>query len=287
MTRAKELIAAFDEFIGKYRRDEMEEALTLQAEITPLLIAVLEDIASNPIRYSSEEHHAEAYAVALLAHFREKKAHIPIIRAFSIPDEQRDYIWSDMLTETLPAILCRTAGGDYSAIMEIIRNREAYEYLRAAAMEALKLGIASGDLPREEGIALFATLFDETLAEPEDYFWASLVMDLLDIYPGELITEIRDLYAKGFVFEGEVSLKEVEEVMSLGSEAAMKTFNDKLQWRMSDDVHQYISWFACFRENDTSTPRHAASPIKGQMKNKDKSRNKRKLAKASKRKNRR
>ena len=287
MSRAKELIAAFDEFIGKYRHEEMEEALTLQAEITPLLIAVLEDVAINPIRYSAEEHHAEAYAVALLAHFREKKAHIPIIRAFSIPDEQRDYIWSDMLTETLPALLCRTAGGDYSAIMGIIRNREAYEYLRASAMEALKLGIASGDLPRDEGIALFATLFDETLAEPEDYFWASLVMDLLDIYPGELIAEIRDLFAKGFVFEGEVSLREVEEVISKGYEAAMETYKVRLEWRLSDDVHRYISWFACFRENDTSTPRQVVSPIKAQMKNKDKSRIKRKQAKASKRKNRR
>lgn len=287
MSRAKELVAAFDEFIGKYRREEVEEALTLQEEITPLLIAILEDIAANPVCYADEDHHAEAYAVALLAHFREKKAHLPIIRAFSIPDEQRDYIWGDMLTETLPALLCRTAGGDYSAIMGIIRNRDAYEYLRASALEALKLGIACGDLSREEGIVLFASLFDETLANPEDYFWSSLVMDLLDIYPEELIAEIRALYAKGFVFEGEIPLKEVEEVMAEGRDAALAELQKTLDWRLPEDIHRYISWFACFRKNEPTTPSQPISPLKTQRKNKEKSRTKRKQAKASKRKNRR
>jgi hypothetical protein len=32
----------------------------------------------------------------------------------------------------------------------IVRNRYAYEFLRSSAMEAFKLGIACGDLSREE-----------------------------------------------------------------------------------------------------------------------------------------
>ncbi|MBW4055989.1 MAG: DUF1186 domain-containing protein [Proteobacteria bacterium] len=287
MSRAKELVVAFDVFNGKYRREEVEEALTLQEEITPLLISILDDIAADPVRYMDEDRHAEAYAVALLAHFREKNAHLPIIRAFSIPNEQRDYIWGDMLTETLPALLCRTADGDYSAVMELARDRNAYEYLRASAMEALKLGIASGDLPREEGIALFATLFDESLAEPEEYFWASLVIDLLDLHTEELITEIRDLYAKGFVFEGEISLGDVEQEMAQGYDAAMARLKDKLDWILPEDVHRYISWFACFQEQKKMTPSPHVSPLKAMNRQKEKSRNNRKQAKASKRKNRR
>lgn len=108
-------------------------------------------------------------------------------------------------------------------------------------MKALKLGIASGDLPREEGIALFATLFDESLAEPEEFFWASLVIDLLDLHAEELITEIRDLYAKGFVFEGEISLSDVEQEMAQGYDAAIARLTDKRDWRLPEDVHRYIS----------------------------------------------
>ncbi|HIJ88473.1 MAG TPA: DUF1186 domain-containing protein [Desulfuromonadales bacterium] len=286
MSRTNELIAAFDVVSSKYLRDEMEEAVSLQEEITPLLINILEGISADPARYVDEGHTAELYAVALLAHFRETKAHLPIIRAFSIPDEQRDYIWCDMLTETLPALLCRTAGGDYSAVMEIIRNRDAYEYLRTSAMEALKLGIASGDLPRDKGMALFATLFDESLADPEEYFWASLVMDLLDLYPEELISEIRDLFARGLVFQGEVSLKNVEDEMAEGRDKAMEKLNQLLEWSLPDDVHEYISGFACFREREEKTPVRHGSPANAQKKQKQKERSNRKKAKVSKRKNR-
>lgn len=55
------------------------------------------------MRYAAEDRNAHTYAVALLAHFRETKAHLPLIRAFTIPDEQREFIWGDMLTETFPA----------------------------------------------------------------------------------------------------------------------------------------------------------------------------------------
>jgi hypothetical protein len=280
-------VEIFDVFIGRYRRAEVEEALTLKEEITPLLIEILDRIVTDPARYAAEEHHAEAYAVALLAHFREKRAHLPIIRAFRIPDAQRDAIWSDMLTETLPALLCRTACGDYSAIMDIARDRDAYEYLRTAALEAMKLGVACGDLPRGKGIALFAALFDETMAEPGDYFWASLVTDLLDIYPGELISEVRGLFDKGFVFEGEVSLREVEEVMAKGYDAAMTRLEKNLAWRLPEDVHGYISWFASFHEHERMASCPQPSLFNSQVGKKEKERSKQKQAKASRRKNRR
>ncbi|MFZ4857422.1 MAG: DUF1186 domain-containing protein [Desulfuromonadaceae bacterium] len=286
MSRTNELIAAFDAVPEKYLREEVEEAVSLREEITPLLIAILDEIVVDPVRYIEEGHSAEIYAVALLAHFRETKAHLPIIRAFSIPDEQREYIWCDMLTETLPALLCRTAGGDYSAVIELIRNRDAYEYLRTSALEALKLGIASGDLSRDKGMALFASLFDETLADPKEYFWASLVMDLLDLYPEELISEIRDLFAKGFVFEGEVSLKNVEDEMAEGYDKAMEKLQKQAGWSLPEDIHGYISNFACFRGVDEKVPTRHGSPANAQKKQKKQERSNRKKAKVSKRKNR-
>jgi hypothetical protein len=156
-------------------------------------------------------------------------------------------------------------------------------------MEALKLGIGCGDLSREEGIAMFATLFEETLADPEKYFWASLVIKLLDLYPKELIAEIRDLFAKGFVFEGEVSLNDVENEIARGYEVAMENLKKRLEWSLPDDVHKYISWFACFREDKekrTGHPQNEPSPLKAKRKQKNVNRDKQKQAKAAKRKNR-
>ena len=288
MSRSEELVAAFHDFTGNYRREEMEEALTLQEEITPILLAILDDLTADPKRYAAGNHYAETYAVALLAHFRETHAHLPIIRAFSIPDEQREYIWSDMLTVTLPALLCRTSGGDYTQVLKIVRDRDACEFLRSSAMEAIKLGVACGDLSREEGIALFASMFDENLAESGDYFWDALVCNLLDLYPGELIGEIRELFAKGYVYEGDVALEDVERTMAKGLDAVMVELEQQLKWQLSEDVHDYLSSFACFREKRLSLANNIpVSSLHTATKKKEKARTNRKQTKKSKRINRR
>lgn len=287
MSRAHELIAAFDDFSGRYLKDEIEEAIILQEEITPLLLELLERIAAKPVEYADEEHFAENYAVTLLGHFREERAHLPVIRAFSIPDEQREQIWGDMLTETLPALLCRTSGGKYTHVLEIIRNRDAYEFLRTAALEALKLGVACGHVAREKGLELFRELMDESLAEPGDYFWGSLVCDLLDLHAVELRDQIDELYEKELVHEGHVSPYDVEAAFARDFDTAMKRLEETVEWRMPEDPHKYIAWFACFREDDTSIRHAEVSPLKSQKKAKEKERSKRKMAKKSKRKNRR
>ena len=67
MSRANELVAAFDVLEGRYLREEVEEAIACRDEITPLLIAILEEMASDPVGYAAGEHFAETYAVVLLA----------------------------------------------------------------------------------------------------------------------------------------------------------------------------------------------------------------------------
>jgi hypothetical protein len=284
--RAKELVELFKDFTGTYLLAEVEEALIIREEITPLLIGILEEVAADPVEYVELDRFGHEYAVALLAHFREPAAHLPIIRAFSLPPETLDLIWGDMITETLPALLCRTACGDYDAIKGLVLNQDAEQFVRTAAMESLLLAVASGDLPRDEAIAFYANLFDESLARPDENFWPGLVNNLLDLYADELIGEIRDLYAKGRVKEWDISTAEIDEILADGLDATLAKLPQKLARRVPEDIHSYISWFACFKENDQLPKSHAPSPLKALKKLKTKARNKRKQGKAAKRKNR-
>jgi Protein of unknown function (DUF1186) len=286
MSRSQELAALFDGPMKRYLRNELEEALTLRKEITPLLIGILEEIASEPQAYAASERNGHTYAVAILAHLREHDAHLPIIRAFRIPNRERDAIWGDMVTMTLPALLCRTTRGNYSAIVELARDRNVYEYVRTSALEAVTLGVGSGDLSREQALGLLRSLFDETLAEPGSYFWGGLVNELLDLYPGEMISDIRRLYEKGLVFPGHVSIEEVEEVAALGHKAAMANLDELLTSRLPEDVHGYISWFGCFEREERTAQRSVSLSSRRPPKDKEKARRKRQQAKASKRKNR-
>lgn len=294
--RAVELLEIFDLFDGEYKREEVEEALTLREEMIPLLISLLEELTTDPDAYIRANRFAHNYALALLAHFREPGTHLPIIRAFSIPDEHLDVIWGEALTEHLPALLCRTAGGDYEAVKALVLNREAEQFVRSAALEAIKLGVAQGDLSRDEALAFYATLFDDNLAKPDGYFWPSLVFELVDLYPADFMGKIRELYAKGLVTDEYIPLEEVERIVENGPEKALARLPERLAERMPEDVHEYISWFACFDKNDPDwdnedffDDQRSATDVslqKSQKNKKVKARKNRKQAKASKKKNR-
>jgi hypothetical protein len=157
--RIRELIEAFDHFDNRYKRAEVDEAVTLREEITPHLIRILEELADDPRKYADEEHNAHTYAVALLAHFREPAAHLPIIRAFSIGKEENEHIWGDMITETLPALLFQTCNGSLEAIKALVHDRGAYEYARGAAVEALTYAVARGEAKQEEIVEFLSGLF--------------------------------------------------------------------------------------------------------------------------------
>jgi hypothetical protein len=123
--RIQRIISAFDHFDGEYKKAEMEEALTLKDEITPHLIRILEDLAANPREYAAKGHYANVYAAALLGYFQEPGAHLPIIRAFCINDEDREELWGDMVTETLPALLFLTCGGSLEAIKKLVLDKDS------------------------------------------------------------------------------------------------------------------------------------------------------------------
>jgi hypothetical protein len=297
--RAVELLQIFDDFDGEYKRAEVEVALTLREEMIPLLIRHLEELAKAPDEYIETGRFAHNYALALLAHFREPSAHLAIIRAFSLSYKQLDAIWGELLTEGLPALLCRTSGGNYDAVKALALERGGDQFVRSAALEAIKLAVAQGDLSRDDALDFYATLFDEdNLAQPEDYFWPALVFELCDLYPVELMDKVRELYAKGLVTDEYMPLEDFEVIVEGGLEKALARLKARYAERSLEDVHAYISWFACFDENapdwddedfdDFDDEPTIADTLlqKSQKKKKVKARKQRKQAKASKKKNR-
>ena len=106
--RGTRLLEAFERQEGRYKREEMEEALGLREELVPALIRILAELADDPEGWVIFGGDVHLYAAALLAHFREVAAHPMLIRAFMIPKDLLDEIWGEMTTETLPALLLNT-----------------------------------------------------------------------------------------------------------------------------------------------------------------------------------
>lgn len=279
------LLAKFDRLNNSYLREEVDEALRHREALTPHLLKIIEEVAENPLRHALEEHNGHVYAATLLSHFGEPAAHLPLIRAFSIAEEQLIDLWGDMTTETLPTLLYRTCDGSVTAIKELIGNRTVDQYVRCAATEALSYVVAFDPSRREEVVTFLQGLYSGTEADAESHFWGNLTATLCDLYPGESMEIIRKAFADGIVSLGFISLENVEEAEKRGLEASMEHLQRWAKARMPADIHGYISWFAEFHQEDHEQPK-VIQKNKTESKNKS-NHPKNKAAKKSQKKNRR
>ena len=244
------LLARFDYTDGVYLRDEMDIAVAQREAITPHLIALLDDLADNPLRYTLEGRNGHVYAVSLLSHFRETAAHRAIIRAFTVPREQLEELWGDMITETLPTLLHRTCGGSLDRIRALVVDREVDPFVRGAAIEALTFAVAEGVADRDETVAFLEGLFTGEEAEADSFFWSNLVATLCDLHPGDSMELIRRAYADNLVQKDYIAPEDVERSLTLDRAEAMEALRERTRRRMPADLHSYISWFAEFQPKD-------------------------------------
>jgi hypothetical protein len=289
-SRAEELIKEFDLFDGVYKREAMEEALTLREEITPHLLRILDEIVRDPGRYVDEGHYANVYAVSLLAHFHEPEALEPIIRAFCIPDGPREEMWGDMVTETLPALLLNTCHGRLDPIKALTLDKTAYEYVRGAAVDALAYAVVRGMASREEVVDFFSSLFSGTEAELDSDFWGNVACALGDLHPEEAMPVIRQAFDDELIWPGFVNLDDIERDLSRGREKQLAHLAAEADHRIPSDIHQYISWFACFKQKQADrhpSPQSFVNVRKQQQKAKSTNRGNNKAAKKARKKNRR
>nr|WP_320010369.1 DUF1186 domain-containing protein [uncultured Desulfobulbus sp.] len=268
------LLAKFDELGDSYLREEVEQALQLKEEITPMLLQVLRDVAENPLVYTLEMRNAHVYAALLLSEFREPAAHELFIRAFLIPEEQLIDIWGDLTTETLPTYLYRTCSDSLEPIKALVVNREADQFVRCAAMEALSYLVAFDPSKREEVINFLQGLFTGDEAAQESYFWGNLTATLCDLHPGESMECIQGAFDKKLVSDVFITMSQVEEAGKRSREQAQDDLKTWVTARMPADVHAYISWFAEFNQEDRVTPSSPAAPKKKSSKKKGKKKGK-------------
>lgn len=255
------LLAKFDKLSDTYLREEVEQALEMREELTPHLLKILKEMGDNPLVWTIEMRNAHVYAALLLSHFGEPAAHALLLRAFTIPEEMLVDLWGDMTTETLPTLLYRTCDGNLEGIKELIVNREADQYVRCAAMEALSYAVAFDQSRRDEVVQFLQGLFTGEEADKQSHYWGNLAATLCDIHPVECMELIRKGFDEQLISTGFISLGNVEEANARSMEEAMESLQKWVTARMPADIHAYISWFAEFNQEDRgeeATPKKKA-----------------------------
>ena len=280
----EEILEDLDFWTGRTKRALVHEAIECYGAIAPRLLALIDQVLADPDGYTKEDHDLLPYALVLLAHFRDERAHQPMLALFSLPGEMTHELFGDMRTSGLPFLLLRTCGGSFDGIRALVQNRQANEFVRWAAMETLVVAVHAGEADRRETITFLAGLL--TGAEDDDldsHFWSGVVDCLCDLYPDEVMEIIDQAYAAGLVIPGVVSPEDVQHCLDMGLEATLERGREGLVWRIPDDIDEALVWCESIVDNPAPSSKGEKCPGKNNAKKK---KQKRKIAKASKRRNR-
>lgn len=283
-----DILKAFETFDKEYKRKEIEAAIVQQEEITPHLISVLENVLQNPIKYADYEssYYAHIYAFMLLGHFQTTKAHDIIIEIFSLPDDLPSDLFGDMVTGDLPIVLLRTCGGKIDKIKELILNTNAYEYCRGSALQALSYAVVENYVARQEVLSFYKELFTENVASASSCFHDILATCIHDLCPEELIETIEKAYNEDLIHSGYIGYEDFTEAIKKGKDKCIEDLRVKIQGRQIDNVHDSMSWWACFDQPQKSLPRNQPAKHYTTKINKKGKKSKKKQSKASKKANR-
>jgi hypothetical protein len=277
------LLEELDEYTGFTKYDLVDEAVARREEITPHLLAILERIKADPEQWYEGEHDIACYAMILLAHFGETRAHRLIVDIFSIPEPLQDEMFGDFNCETLPALLIRTCGGSTDGIRELILNLNASAFCRWSACTALSYAVVAGYAERDEVVSFLVELLrNEQMLE--DYHFVTGVVDtLIDLHPAEVMDDIRRIYADGIVDETFADLDYIERKAMAERDDVLASLRDEYEVRASADIHRYMSWWD---EPGKREAKRLANAANKERKQKTSRRKKNKQAKKSRRRNR-
>ncbi|MBW2321076.1 MAG: DUF1186 domain-containing protein [Deltaproteobacteria bacterium] len=296
--RISEILNGIKIFDGIYKKELVDAAIELQEEITPSLIDILNRVLSDPNRYlESETYYDHIYALMLLGHFKEHKAHKIIVDLFSLPDDIPHELFGDITTSDLPVILLNTCGGSMDLIKSMALNKKANDYCRISALHAMAYAVVKGIVSREDVLDFYSSLFtgNETVIDSD--FWGLLGNLVCDLYPEELMDTIKKAYEDGLIFPGTIQYEEVEDALSDGKEKCLNRLRIDLNDCSLDNIHDSMSWWACFKQENkpsvtpvfdfSATVERTKNDRKKKKSGKKKAKKKRKIAKVSKKKNRR
>ena len=251
----QQILDAFERNTGRYEREAVSEAILRRDEIIPALLGVLEEIARNPEPFLDDEDRIiHIYAMYLLAQFRETRAYPLLVEIFSAPGEFAFDLVGDTVTEGLGKILASVSGGDIGGMTGLVENENANEYVRAAAMKGLLTLCASGTLSRDEVMAYFSSLFHKLQRTP-GFAWEELANSCADLCPIEVVEDLRQAYEADLVDPRFIAWDDIEEALALGKERAMATLQSTHAYKLVTDVHEEMSWWHCFNEEQRSPVR--------------------------------
>lgn len=248
---AEALFSQLEFNTGEFPEDILTEAIDQHGSIIPLLLEELRRAAADPeaLLNKDESYLRHIYAMYLLSQFREAAAYPLLVDFVSTPGEIVMELTGDVITEDLGRMLASLCHGDLGPIKRLIEDPEVNEWVRSAALDALVDLYVEGQLEREIIIDYLKELYLFKVEQKSSFIWSAMVSTACDLYPEELVEEIRRAYVEGLVNPGDVGFDDVKRTLEGGKE---KRLGDTRRYRkgLIGNVIDEIGWWACFQDTN-------------------------------------
>ncbi len=236
----EEILATLREADGRAPEDALIAADGRRSELVEPLLAALDSGIADAFEPSDEDAALFAYALYLLAKWRETRAYPAVIRWLSLPGEGPFDLAGDIVTEDGGRILAAVADGDLQPIKTLILDREANEYGRSIAIEALALLAAWAEMPRQEIVDYFTWLATEGFERRRTHVWDSLAAACADIEALPALPALREAYDLKLIDPEFIGRDELEQALSADGRSLAQT---RERQPPITDVIEATSWW--------------------------------------------
>ncbi len=226
------------------------KALMHPEKTTPILFDFLEHALQN-YDCLEEGYMGHIYALFFLAQFREKRAFSYAIKFASLPKESIEDLLDDIITENLHQIMGSLYDGNLEALKKLIESPDSNIWSRGAGLRTLLVLIKAKVLERDFVIGYFKNLFHYSSFENNNLLIAQLIDTACDLYPSELIYEIKGAYEKGQVDLEFIEWEEVEKALAQDKEKALKkNLYANRQYDLIENASDILVDWACFQTKE-------------------------------------
>jgi hypothetical protein len=231
-----------------YPKALIEEMIQRQQEMTPALLAVLEDASQYPQNYTDDARWKTlTFATYLLAQFRETRAFKPLCDTLGHQAEITDELWGDTLTQDMGCILASLYDGDDAPLRDLMRNREANEFVRGDAVPKAYMCLLKVEkISRAELEAYSEELLSTGLEREPSFAWDGWTALCSDLGFARLVPLIKKAFEDDlcdpFFYGLDNMLRSAE---SGGDEACMRDMS------LINDTIEETCWWHCWSEPET------------------------------------
>jgi len=229
-------------------RRAMEFARKNRDTATPQLLAIVQNTIENADAVP-EDYMAHLTAMFLLAEFREPQICPLMVRLARLPIETLDYLLGDVITEELKNVLASVCDAD--SLKSIIEDNVVDEWVRNAALYAIAVQVAQGDLDQKEALIYFKTLFEGKIPRTAEYevVWSGLARVCTSLYPDLIYDDLVSVFEEDLVDPIMVEFERIHEQLERDSSEVLSDIKTDRHYQYLDDaVAATQKWFDLYEE---------------------------------------